>query len=354
MRLLVSGSLRNTNTIGYFITRNFDASVEYELLKYPDVFASLMQKKIYRVIYRLFPIWVVRKMDKLFLRQVAAFKPDVVLIFKGMEISNWSLKKVKASGVKLVNYNFDHPFIHFSRGTGNRFVVEAIPYYDLHISYSSFIAAALSEKYNVNTAWIPFGFHLTDTQYREVLNENRPEINRVCFVGNPDHLRIGILKKLLNENIAIDLYGFDWEKFLEPHKMLTIHPPRMAGSFWSDPVEFWKVLRQYRVQLNFFRPHNEGSHNLRTFEVPSVGGILLTPDSYEQGIFFESGKEIFTYTNFENLLERCRWLLSRDKIWTDEIRIKARSRSMAADYSYKRRTQDLLLLLKQVVNTHKI
>lgn len=345
MRLLISASRKNTNTIPAFIIANFNGSFQYEILKVPDHFSQLLHSRFYRLVYHLFPVLIIRKMDKIFVQQVKDFRPTVVLIFKGMEISKWSLEKVKAMGVKLVNFNFDHPFHHFSKGTGNRFVKEAIPYYDLHVSYSSLIAAELKTKYAVNTAWIPFGFHLTDEQYAEVLAENRPEIKRVCFVGNPDSLRIDILKRLLTDGLAVDLYGFGWEKHLVPHDRLTVHYPRKPGAFWTDPVEFWKVLRQYRVQLNFFRPHNEGSHNLRTFEVPAVGGILLTPASEEQEKFFTAGQEIFFYTDYGSLVSQCLWLMDRETEWIGSVRDRARAKSLAGEYSYKRRTADLVRLI---------
>jgi spore maturation protein CgeB len=350
MKLLISGSRRNTNTIGSFIISNFNGSVEYEILDYPDRFAQLLSSKLYRLIYRIFPLLLIRKMDYLFIAQVRRFRPEVVLIFKGMEISRWSLEKVRLSGVKLVNFNFDHPFYHFSRGTGNRFVTEAIPFYDLHISYSSFIAAQLREKFEVKTAWIPFGFHLTESQYAEVLAENRPEILRLCFVGNPDDHRVECIGKLVREGFPIDLYGFGWERYFKPGDVVNIHAPRKANSFWNDPLEFWKVLRQYRVQLNFFRPHNEGSHNLRTFEVPAVGGILLTPASFEQQKFFDVGNEIFVYTDYESLLEQCKQLLGQDASVVETFRASARNKSVSSDYSYKRRTSDLLQALNTLIH----
>ena len=348
-RLLISGSQRNTNTIGAFIIKNFDGSFPFEILEYPDQFSELLKSRIYRILNRLFPALIVRKMDKLLLRQLDRFNPTVVLIFKGMEISKWSLARIRAKGIKLVNYNFDHPFVFFSRGTGNRFVKEAIPFYDLHISYSKKITRELQQKFSVSCEWLPFGFHITEAQYLNVLAENRPEINRVCFVGNPDLRRIEILRKLVMEGVGIDLYGFGWEKFFESNQALTIYPHRNGRSYWQDPDEFWKVLRQYRVQLNFFRPHNEGSHNLRTFEVPAVGGILLTPTSEEQALFFDEGKEIFFYSGCEQLASKCRWLLSQDKNWIENIRINARTRSVSSDYSYERRTKDLLALLNNLI-----
>lgn len=352
MRLLVSGSRRNPNTTGAFITSNFDDSVEYEILEFPDRFAELISRKVFRALYHFVPLSIVRRMDRIFLQQVERFKPDVVLIFKGMEISRWSLDKVRARGIRLVNYNFDHPFEHFSRGTGNRFVTEAIPAYDLHISYSSVIAQQLSDRYGVHTACIPFGYHLSDTQYDQVIAEERPEINRLCFVGNPDDNRIQVIGELIADGFDIDLYGFGWEKHLKPSEHIVIHPPRKANSYWQDPTEFWKVLRQYRVQLNFFRPHNEGSHNLRTFEVPAVGGILLTPASAEQQKFFEVDKEIFFYSDYASMREQARRLMQKSPEEIAAIRESARKRSVEEDYSYKRRTRDLLAVLNNLTS-HK-
>lgn len=355
LRLLISGSTKNDNTIGSFISRYLDASVAFDVLTFHDQFYNLLRSSFYKALYRFFPGVVITKMDALFISQVKFFKPDVVVVFKGMEISKRSLIQIRELGVKLVNYNFDHPFLHFSRGTGNRFVTEAIPYYDLHISYSSVIAQQLKEHYGVPTSVIPFGFHLTDEQFSQVLQANRPEIKEVCFVGNPDVLRIQTLRELMQENLRVHVYGFGWEKYLEPSELLVIHPPQKSGSFWSDPLEFWKVLRQYRVQLNFFRPHNEGSHNLRTFEVPAVGGILVTPDSAEQRLFFEPEREVFFYTNDASLISLCKRLLTMDEAEIRRIRLQAREKSIYQDYSYKRRTNDLLAVLNNVVinNTEK-
>lgn len=350
LRLLISGSKINPNTIGQFFISNFDSTIEYEILEYPDQFVKMLDSYYYKIGYRIFPSLIVRKMDKLLIQQVERFKPDVVLIFKGMEISKTSLSKIRSKGIKLVNYNFDHPFDFFSRGTGNRFVLEAIPYYDLHISYSSIIARQVSDKFRVKSAQIPFGFQLTLDQFEKVMQANLKEINRVCFVGNPDSLRIQAIHELLVSEIPIDLYGFGWEKvFKEKNSYLTIHLPRVKRSFWSDPLEFWCKLRQYRVQLNFYRPHNIGSHNLRVFEVPAVGGILLTPHSEEVEGYFKRDEEIIFYNDIESLKFQCKKLLKMEPEQVNHIRNKARNRSIECDYSYKHRTKELLSLLSQTI-----
>jgi spore maturation protein CgeB len=349
MRMLISGSNKNANTIGAFISRHLDSSIDFEILTFHDRFSAMVQSPGYRLLYRLWPRFVVSRMDAEFVRQVMVFKPEVVVVFKGMEISKNSLNQIRKLGVKLVNYNFDHPFNHFSRGTGNRFVTEAIPYYDLHISYSTSIASQLNERYKLPTAVIPFGYHLTNSQFEEVMNADDAEILEICFVGNPDEWRLKLLNKLRAEKLRVHVYGFGWEQQLPPSEYVVIHPPKAPGSYWSDPLEFWRVLRQYRVQLNFFRPHNEGSHNLRTFEVPAVGGILLTPDSVEQKQFFESEKEVFFYSDFESLAKQSRKILAMTPHEIKQVRNQARQRSVVENYSYKRRTHDMLKLIRNIV-----
>jgi spore maturation protein CgeB len=349
MRMLISGSNKNANTIGSFICASLDDSIDFEILSFHDQFSALMQLRRYKLLYRLWSWAVVSRMDKLFVQQVTNYKPDVVVVFKGMEISKRSLIQIRKRCVKLVNYNFDHPFTHFSRGTGNRYVTEAIPYYDLHITYSTFIAQQLRERFTIPVAVIPFGFHLSANQLAEVVNADLVEIPDICFVGNPDELRVELLKSLMREKLRVHVYGFGWEQKLPASEFLVIHPPKTPGSYWSDTLEFWQVLRQYRVQLNFFRPHNEGSHNLRTFEVPAVGGILLTPDSIEQRQFFESGKEVFFYTDFASLLDQCKKLLAMSNQEILQLRAWARERSVCQDYSYAHRTRDLMKLITDLV-----
>ena len=342
MRLLISASRRNTNTLGSFIIQNFEPSLVYEVLDFPDRFAELMELKFYRLIYRLFPILIVRSMDRLFLAQAARFNPTVVLIFKGMEISKWSLQRLSAKGIKLVNYNLDHPFEFFSRGSGNRFVREAIPNYDLHITYSLQIQKQLEDIYKIKTALIPFGFQVTEELYDKIWAEPEAEINRICFIGNPDKIRTRTIQLLLSNGLAVDVYGYNWKKYLSPHINLKVFD-QVQGE------DYWRTIVKYRAQLNIFRPHNVNSHNMRTFEVPAAGGILLTPDNQEQRSFFKSEEEVFFYTSDDSLIAQCKKLCRMEAIEVNRIRYSARETSIKADYSYARRTKDLLAVLEKLI-----
>ena len=104
---------------------------------------------IYKIERRLFP-----NKDKYYkilnndiLNKCEKFKPDVILIFKGMEIFPDTLVKIRTMGIKLVNYNPDHPFIIFSRGSGNLNVLKSVSLYSLHFSYNLGVIKEIESRF---------------------------------------------------------------------------------------------------------------------------------------------------------------------------------------------------------------
>ena len=257
-------------------------------------------------------------------------QPDIIWIFKGMEIYPDTLRVLKGR-FKLVNYNPDHPFIIASRGSGNSNVTRSVGLFHLHLCYHSILQKEIENRYHIPTAFLPFGFELEEGDYAAA--EAQKEVLRVCFLGNPDNIRVETLLEIANSGLPVDVYGHGWDK-----TAIGTHPS--IGVF--DAVygaDFWKKLRQYRVQINIFRKHNAGSHNMRTFEVPAVGGIGLMPYSDEQTAFFEEGREVFFYRSMEDLKRQARLLLSLPEEQAAAIRIAARSRSLASGYSYASRAK---------------
>jgi spore maturation protein CgeB len=167
-----------------------------------------------------------------------------------------------------------------------------------------------------------------------------PEVIKLCFLGSADKERADFLNQLANHNIPIDVYGNDWNRF-QLHSSITIHPP-------VYDMDYWKVLRKYRVQLNLMRVHNPQSHNMRSFEVPAVGGIGLFPDTPDHRNFFKNGKEIFLYMNAQDCASKARELLKLDSKEAMNVRRQARTRCVEAGYSYKNRTHQFLELLRDL------
>jgi spore maturation protein CgeB len=271
-------------------------------------------------------------------RQVTEVRPNVLWLFKGNTVYLRTLCRLRRQDVTLVNYNPDHPFKHFSRGSGNSNIVRSIPQFHLHLTYSNRIARELVERYpGIRVAVVPFGHEVDEAVYDRIGRE--PEVDRACFLGNPDQHRKRNIEYLLEAGVAVDVYGHRWDRFLRPSPRL-----RISGQVVGDSM--LRVLRCYRVQLNFFRPHNADSHNMRTFEVPACGGIMLAEDSIEHRAFFDSGKEAFFFRTPREMIDIARHLLAMPAGEADAVRRAARDRSMKSGYTYKDRAHSAFAAIR--------
>lgn len=247
----------------------------------------------------------------------------MVWIFKGIEIMPETILRLKRMGVLVANYNPDHPYIRTSVTHGGANVAECVPLYDIYFSYHRELVCSLPET----GAWLPFGFHLPVDVYRAI--ESVDEIPRACFVGTVDADRAKTLAWLGGSGVAIDVFGP-----MNRYARRLLGTPNIRLTETVFGTDFWRAIRAYRVQLNFFREHNHGSHNQRTFEVPAAGGILLTPDSAEQREFFDADREVHFYETTQGMREQILRLLSISTSTAARMRLAARERSLTSGYSY--------------------
>lgn len=341
MKILIVGSKQIWALENIYITYLRKLGCEIKIFPAPDLLRKRYYKSIFtKIIYRILPSLFLNKINRQLLLEIKAFKPKVVWIFKGKEIFIETLIKIKNQDIFLCNYNPDHPFIISSAGGGNKNVTKTVKYYDLHFCYSQALMEKIKSTYNIDTIRLPFGFDLREDLYQMIKREQ--EILEVCFVGNPDKIRATFIKKLANK-FKINVFGLDWNKWIK-HPNVKVH-----NSIFGD--EFWKVLRRYRVQLNIFRPHNKGSHNMRTFEIPAIGGVMLAPYSTEHCSFFDTSKEIFVYNNFEDAIKQIEFLLALPFEEANSIRCAAREKSINSKYSYEHKAVTVLKSITSRLNS---
>jgi len=275
---------------------------------------------------------VYREINSKLIDKVNHFKPDLIWVFKGMEVLPSTLVHLKKKSIRTVNYNPDNPFIFSGKGSGNSNVTKSISLYDLHLTYNLSVKKKLQEEYHKPTFFLPFGFELSESLYHSCCEER--EIGKICFLGNPDKKRADFIRRIADAGMSIDVFGNDWSDFLK-HARIKDFPP-----VYGD--EFWRTLRRYRVQLNLMRRHNDDSHNMRSFEVPGVGGIMLAPDTAEHRLFFKDGEEVFLFSSIDDCVTKANAILSLSNEQAAIIRSNAHRRSISSGYAYKDRTGELL------------
>lgn len=325
----------------YYYRHLVSLQVDVKLFAAQSIFFNYYQKNIInKIIYRLGLSGIYRKIKKLFKREVELYQPNVILIFKGMEINPSSLQWARARGIKLVTYNPDNPFIFSSRGSGNKNVINSIRLFDLHLTYNNAVKTRLEREYHLPAHILPFGYEFDE---RVLINYKIDEIIKICFLGNPDSYRASFILQIAASGLEVDVYGDNWSKFLN-HKKIQIYPVVKSD-------EIWRILTKYRVQLNIMRPHNLDSHNMRTFEIGGVGGIQLAPNTPQHREYFMEGKEIFLYDGIEDCIKKGEYLLQLNKDEADKIRWAAKYRSQVSGYSYFEKSKQLLNYIKPLVNS---
>ena len=284
--------------------------------------------------------FILRKINKRLLEQAEVFNPDILLVFKGMEILPETLAQLKNRGVKLVNFNPDNPFIFSGRGSGNRYVRDSVSLFDLYFSYDASVVNVLTNEYKVHSRLLPFGFDLSDSEYSRI--SGLPEVMKSCFIGNYDHERLHFLNRLAFLGAEFDLYGSNWP-------LSALHS-NISYKGYVQGERLWENLSRYRVQLNLLRKHNCASHNMRTFEIAAAGGIQLAPYSSDHILFFEPGKEIFIYRDADDCMSMINELLTATDKDAHSFRENARFRCVQSGYSYKNRVQEMVTYIHQLFN----
>lgn len=268
--------------------------------------------------------------------KVAVFKinPQVVIVFKGMEVTPRTLKWLKKKDIKLVNYNPDSPFIFSGRGSGNKNVRKSINLYDYYFTYDEIIKEGLKKR-GVKSELIPFGFDNNGFVFREIKREE--EVIKLCFLGNADKFRLNFLKELAKRGIKIDVYGENWAK-LKLHKNICVFGPQYGE-------EFWKTLQKYAIQLNLLRTHNWYSHNMRSFDIPGAGGIMLAQITQDHQTYFKSESEVFLFADIDEALVKINYLLNLEFLERNYLRNIARERALN-NHTYNRRVKQIISYLE--------
>lgn len=327
--ILISGStLTASIELAYLKGLRLTACKNVQIVKTDNNYTNLTL--FFRIYRRLSPNRHVRILEynKTLSKELNKREPgDVLLIFKGMDVSPETLRMAKKKGLFIVNYNPDHPFIFSGRGSGNTNVRDGIKWFDLYLTYSQEAKQDL-ERNNIQSAILPFGFENSIWMGNDIL-ENE-EIKACCFVGNPDSIRISFIQEF-SKTIPLHLYGTGWSD-KDFNDNVTIHKA-VAG------IEFYQTLRKYRVQLNLMRPHNLNSHNMRTFDVTGCGGIGLMPRTMDHDHFFTDTEELFLYTGATDAEQKATQILELNYEEAITIRRSARRQALRLGADYKSRAQ---------------
>ncbi len=234
----------------------------------------------------------------------------------------------KSTGAKIVFWFPDHP------GNIGRQYFFAAPYDALFFKDKFLVGRA--KALNLNAHYLPEAC-MPKWHKRVELTEEEEEIYGcdITTAGNMYYYRAKVFEPLLKK-YNVKLWGLGIPRWLNSP---------VKGAFQGRGVaelEKSKAFNAAKIVLNTFQGEYEGV-NQRFFEIAGCGGFQICEHRDEISDFFEIDKEIVTFRNINELLEKVEYYLKHDDKRT-QIANAAYARAQR-DYTFEKRLQKMFELI---------
>jgi len=244
----------------------------------------------------------------------------------------------KSIGAPFVNYYPDHPYIGIrwdprEASALRRDLIEVLRQYSIVWMWERSLVERLRRD-GVEAKYLPFGVDpelFRPQPGREGLHcETCDRRHEVVFVGTRTRARQQEINRIMRHEVAI--WGNGWNSGRGSTRGQKIHAPVYG-------VAVAKIHGAAAVSLNVLNAENLSGPNMRTFEVPASGGVMLARYSDAQVEFFPENEAAAYYRSPEEMDAKIDWLLEDAAL---RKRIRANAVRLAASQTYDQRAVEVL------------
>jgi len=244
------------------------------------------------------------------LAALARARPDVVLFLKcdDLHAGLYALAR-RVTGATLVAFHPDDPWSR--RGLGRRGAAHARAVAQLRrVDHAFLWSRPLVERARAEGVRCDYLTFACDPELHARVDDVSDDERRafgsdVCFIGNWDEEREAWLGPLADAGLDLAIWGTDyWVR--------RCRHPGIQRAWRGRPLygrEQAVAARASAVMVNVLRRQNKGACNMRTFEIPCVGGFMLHERSAEAAAYFPPGVACGDFTSPDDLVVQARrWL----------------------------------------------
>ena len=253
---------------------------------------------------------------------------DLIIIVKGLYITKnfiLNIKKISPKS-KIINIYPDDPTITSTRNLSNKNVIECIELFDFFCHYSERVMKKIKKlKPKSKLLYLPLGYdELLHKRYKKNIKDIKKYKDTVNFIGSYDDERFNILKSLNYKNLLIA--GSNWKNIDSLQKPIF-------------GKELSTIISNSLVSINILRDQCKNSHNMRTFEIPAMGGLMLTTRSKQQNFFFKEDEECLMFSGKKELQKKIKDIIKNKKKIQE---LKDRAYLKSRKHSYTNRSKYLI------------
>ena len=343
MRVLAVGPLwRGSNAGGLFRALSRAGC----LLEVIDEFyyVSLQtRRKLTKILERLVRPLQEDEFNNAIVKRIDTFRPDVILVYKGVFVRPDTLKYAKAHNCKLVLF---YPDVSMTVHGAN--IPNSIPLYDLVFTTKTFGITDMRDKYGVkNAVFIPHGFD-PDIHRPLMIGKEEKEIFGcdVSFIGTWSAKKeqwLAHLKESLPE-IDLKIWGDQWNKTTAQSLKASIQGKPIVGDLYALAIQC------STINLGVLSEQVSGASSgdlitSRTFHITGASGFMLHERNEESVLYYKEDKESGFFDGPEELVTKVKYYLDNAEV-REEIRIAGHKRAMA-DHSLDARAKVIIDELKR-------
>jgi spore maturation protein CgeB len=257
---------------------------------------------------------------------VISYNPDLVVVLNGRVPPDTICSIKKKTKASVVLWFPDHP-----ANLGRQYLFGAP--YDALFFKDKFLVD-MASRIGKRAFYLP---ECCMPEWHKKISLEKEEVIKyecdITIAGNLYHYRARIFEALQNKGYNIKIWGPPVPRWLET-SLTKVHQGRVVVEY-----EKAKAFAGARIVVNTFQGEVDGV-NIRTFEVAGCGAFQICEHRDALGDLFEIDKEIVTFKNIDDLVEKIEHYLKnpdkRKKI------ADAGQRRVYRDHTYKKRLSFLL------------
>ncbi|MFC1938015.1 glycosyltransferase [Chloroflexota bacterium] len=343
MRILLVTLVYNEWSAGYRITRALKElghevkTLDYRFpfpIKNLNVHGYFLDQLFYGYLQsrnNLMELWS-KYVNRLLLRKVSQWIPDVVLVSKGEIIYPDTIRRIrKEIGSKTINWTFDDPALF------NSLHAKIMPAYD-YVFTNSQECVPLYNKLGIDKVkFLPYG---CDPSIHKFVSLSESELeyygSDIYLPASMDSKRVEVLTALSTLNLRIKTSGPGWDRLPAGHPLRKYWIRRL-----THVTDYIKALNAAKIGLNLQKTALALTATTdRLWEITGCGTILFT--EYVSGLesFFEIGSEVVCFHDTQELRELIDYYLDNPEE-RQKIARKGQERCHR-DHSIKNRVSEIL------------
>jgi spore maturation protein CgeB len=280
-----------------------------------------------------------KQMNEATLKVADEFRPALVFAVRASYLEAETVSRMREGlGAAVMNYYPDNPYIGVpldprKPSTQRRDLIEVLKQYSTVWMWEESLLRRLRGE-GVEGEFLPFG---VDPEQFRPEGKGEPFFCEACgcehavvFVGTCTAARLKEIESIRKHPVAI--WGNGWPKAWGWGSGHRVHPPvygrKLARIYGAAPVA-----------LNVLNAESLEGHNMRTFEVPASGGVMLARYTKAQAQFFPEREAAVYYKSASDIDAKIEELLADAAL---RARIRREAVRLAAAHTYDLRAAEIL------------